>query len=198
MNKFYIYEHIRLDTNTVFYVGKGKGDRSHSKSNRNQYWHNVVNKHGYSVNIIQEKLTEQEAFDLEIELIAHYGRLGINTGILINMTDGGEGISGMIHSSKTRNKMSKSQKGRGFSEESKKKMSESQKDKKRSIEHRKNISNSQTKRCNITAYKNGKIVGEYTSQRDCWKELNLDRGNLSATLRGRCKSCQGYTFTVSN
>ena len=37
MNKiFYAYAHFRLDTDTPFYIGKGKTDRSFSKAGRNK------------------------------------------------------------------------------------------------------------------------------------------------------------------
>ena len=32
MNEYYVYEWYNIDTNEVFYVGKGKKDRSRSKS----------------------------------------------------------------------------------------------------------------------------------------------------------------------
>jgi hypothetical protein len=52
--------------------------------------------------IIFDSLTEQEAFILESNLIKEYGRLDLGTGCLANMTDGGEGCSGLIHSDKTK------------------------------------------------------------------------------------------------
>lgn len=43
---------------------------------------------------IYENITEQEAFDIEKAMIAHFGRLDTGSGILANHTDGGEGQSG--------------------------------------------------------------------------------------------------------
>jgi len=90
-NVFYVYIHRRNDNNEVFYVGKGKDKRSHSKAGRNQYWLNIVNKHGYSIEIVEKELSEDEAFDLEVELIKFYRENGHK---LTNLTDGGEGTSG--------------------------------------------------------------------------------------------------------
>ena len=136
MNKFYIYTHVRNDSNEIFYVGKGMDKRAWSKHNRNKYWRNVVNKAGYTVQILGENLCESLAFDLEKELIKKIGKEN-----LCNMTDGGEGMSGLEHSDETRRKMSKAKKN--ISEETRRKMSDAQIGKKMSDESRRKMSNSQ-------------------------------------------------------
>ncbi len=40
-------------------------------------------------------LSEEKALDIEMEIIAHFGRINIGTGILANLTDGGIGIVNM-------------------------------------------------------------------------------------------------------
>jgi hypothetical protein len=45
------------------------------------------------IQIIQEGMTRQEAIDLEISLIAKYGRKDLGTGVLHNRTNGGDGTS---------------------------------------------------------------------------------------------------------
>ena len=124
---YYVYEHIRLDTNQVFYVGKGKNKRCYSNKNRNKHWHNITEKHGYSVNIIVENVDEELSFLIEKELISKYKKLNQS---LVNYTDGGEGFSGAKHTQETRDKMSLLKlgkptwnKGVAFSEETKNKMS---------------------------------------------------------------------------
>lgn len=114
---YYIYRHIRLDTNEVFYVGLGsyqkdKYKRAYAKSKkcRTFHWHNIVKKGGYKVQIMLEDLTEQEAIEKEIELIALYGRSNLNKGTLINLTDGGDGIHGFIFTEQERKKRSNIQK----------------------------------------------------------------------------------------
>ena len=91
-NRFYVYEHIRLDTMKPFYVGKGCGYRAYAKRGRNVYWRRVVDKHGYIVKKIAENLDEDLAFLTEVERIDQLRRIGIE---LVNMTDGGEGVSGL-------------------------------------------------------------------------------------------------------
>lgn len=104
---YYVYEYVRLDNNTTFYVGKGKGDRAYKTRKRGKHFDNIFNKTDIAVVIIAENLTEQEAFDLEIKTIYDYvfnEGYGINIkGIgyergfpyLINRTWGGEGFGGI-------------------------------------------------------------------------------------------------------
>ena len=89
---FYVYVHIRKDTEQIFYVGKGKKCRASSKRGRNPYWNNIVNKaKGFVHKLIAIKLSESEAFLLEKKLIKQYRELGFE---LANITDGGDGVSG--------------------------------------------------------------------------------------------------------
>lgn len=102
---FYVYVHKRATDGSVFYVGKGHKNRAYNKANRNRYWHNIVNKHGYLVEIIQSNMKECDAFDLEKNLISKYGR-----DRLCNLTDGGEGSSGYVPSLETRLKLAEKSK----------------------------------------------------------------------------------------
>lgn len=109
---YYVYLHRKKSDGKVFYVGKGRGKRSTSKSNRNKHWKNTVAKHGYTVELYATGLQEWYALELEIELISKYGRIDNGTGCLVNWTDGGEGASGYIHSSETLEKYSLARKGK--------------------------------------------------------------------------------------
>jgi hypothetical protein len=89
---YYLYQHVRLDTNDVFYIGKGtkklKGNayhRAYTKNSRNNYWLNIVNMTPYKVEILEEFETEKECLLKETELIIKYGYSWNNTGILCNM-----------------------------------------------------------------------------------------------------------------
>ena len=98
-----IYRHRRLDNNQIFYVGVGVNEkRAFVKRNRSLFWNNITSKTKYNVEIIQENLSQEDAFELEIFLIELYGRKDIKTGILCNLTDGGDGRTNVITSLKTR------------------------------------------------------------------------------------------------
>jgi hypothetical protein len=110
MTAFYVYEHIRRDTGVVFYVGKGQGNRHCSKRDRNQYWHNVVNKAGgFDFRVVTENQSEELILLAEIEKINQLRTLGV---ALVNLTDGGEGITGLKHSEESKRLMSQKLKGR--------------------------------------------------------------------------------------
>lgn len=98
-NNFYIYEHIRPDTNQVFYVGKGCGNRCNSLR-RNVHWKRIVAKAGgFTVRKIVENIDEELAFLAEQERIDQLKRLSFN---LCNATNGGEGVSGYKHTQNTK------------------------------------------------------------------------------------------------
>jgi hypothetical protein len=95
--------------------------------------------------ILHEHLEWEEACRIEKELIAFYGRKDLGTGILRNLTDGGEGIVNL--SEKSKGKISKANSGKNHPffgkerpEETKKKISDMHKGKKLSEETKKKLS----------------------------------------------------------
>lgn len=97
-----VYRHIRLDKNEPFYIGIGQEKRAYTTRERNEIWRRIVDKTDYEVEILFDDLTWEEAIKKEKEFISLYGRKNNNTGILANMTDGGEGSPNTIVSQKTR------------------------------------------------------------------------------------------------
>jgi DNA-binding XRE family transcriptional regulator len=89
---FYVYAYLR-DNGSPYYIGKGSGNRAWKKSKK----HNVkVPSNLKYITILENNLTEIGALALERRYIRWYGRKNNGTGILINLTNGGEGVSGIV------------------------------------------------------------------------------------------------------
>lgn len=100
MNNYYTYMYCRED-GTPYYIGKGKGYRIHSTHNHISGLPPVERR-----KYLKTNLTEEESFRHEMYMIHVLGRKDNGTGILRNLTDGGNGgTSGRIHSEETKEKM---------------------------------------------------------------------------------------------
>jgi hypothetical protein len=120
IREYYVYIWYIVDTNEVFYVGKGKGRRYKQTSNRNKFFTDMYKSHNCDVKKIYENLTEQEAFQKERETMKWYKE---NTNFrLTNQTDGGEGLSGWNPPQEYRDKQSKIHREQWQDEEFREKM----------------------------------------------------------------------------
>jgi hypothetical protein len=162
---YYVYLFLRSQDSahgpkySPYYVGKGSKNRAYCRYGRQC----PAPKDRNFVVFVQEGLTEEDAFNLEKYCVALYGRIDNGTGILRNMTDGGDGISGYKHLPETikkfRNaaknrpsswtgkkhslqakiKMSQSAKGRKLTEETRRKISDKHRGRKMSEEARQKL-----------------------------------------------------------
>jgi hypothetical protein len=127
----YVYRHIRLDKNEPFYIGIGnqsnhKRAYDYSKNRRNKIWLDIVAKTEYEVEVIFDEFSWEEACDKEREFIALYGRKDLKTGTLANMTDGGDGVVGILFTDEHKRKIGEKSIGRFYSEETRSKMGKAQ------------------------------------------------------------------------
>lgn len=90
--KYVLYYHVSK-SGEVFYVGIGDIRRPYSTHHRSKFWWNVA-KSGYDVVVAEGNLSWEMAQERERYWIKYYGRRDIGTGILVNMTDGGDGARG--------------------------------------------------------------------------------------------------------
>ena len=167
-----VYRH-RDNSNNVFYVGIGKNEnRAFDYSHRSDFWKRYSKKYGVNTEIIAKEISFEDAKELEMLLISEYGRRDLGKGILVNMTDGGDGSVGRKQSKEEIQKRVNSLKGKKRSEETKKRMSEVRKGIVFSEEHIKNLSISHK----------GIISG------NAKKVKNIDTGKLYLSLRSACIS----------
>jgi hypothetical protein len=106
MNNYYVYLHIKNTTGEPFYIGKGKRYRYYDKYGRNKHWHNTVNKYGFDVILLEDCLSEKDAYEKEKYWINRIGRKDLNKGPLVNLNAGGEGGCGYTKTEKQRKEMS--------------------------------------------------------------------------------------------
>lgn len=161
--KYYLYSHIRSDTNVPFYVGIGKKInnfkkleteyyRAYNKKLRNKFWKDIVEKTSYSIKILLESNNNSFIKEKEKEFIKLYGRIDCKKGSLCNLTDGGDGCNDFKPNSEQLLKMK--------------------------------ICQNKNKVPVLCLNLNGKVHKKYNGLTDAAKELNLMRANI----RKLCKT----------
>ena len=214
MNNWYVYRHIRLDKNQPFYIGIGnkkdyKRAYEFKSDKRNNIWNAIYCKTQIEVEILFDNITKQEAADKEKEFIRLYGRVDNNTGILCNMTDGGDGILNAKRSLETREKLRQGKLGSknpAYGKKQPLEIIEKRRNKvlgqKRSQETKikqslASIKSGQAKRTLITKL-DGTIIGIFHSLSEGLRFVNLEpkrysgkAGQVAKKIRNHCK---GYKF----
>lgn len=179
---FGAYIHARPN-GEAFYVGKGAIRRAHNLNRpRNPHHGNIVAKYGKE-NVLVSFIpcsTESIALELEIGLIKTFIRNGVK---LTNMTSGGDGVSGLVHSDETRAKIRKKRATQQFLPETRAKLSAARAGKALTAEHRANLSSAakgrkftDEHRANIAIARKGRIITDET------------KAKTSAALKGNKNS----------
>jgi hypothetical protein len=218
--RFYVYSWLRQEDSdcgsrlSPYYVGKGTGNRAYdlkrcgAKPPKDQSY----------IVFVQEGLTEQEAFNLERYCIDLYGRIDLGTGILRNLTNGGEGASGCCHSIETREKMSRARLGnqhrlgKRHTQKTKDQMSRSHLGRNLSQEHKNKISQSKTGIAFSQQHKNkmSQVRLRYLyelidprgeiyitdNMRGFAKQYGLSYGALGKVAQGKANHHKGWTGRI--
>lgn len=191
---YYVYQYLR-DDGTPYYIGKGKGRRAwqwHLRSNGT----NMMPQDSSKIQIIKENLSEADATALEILLIEQYGRKDLGTGILRNMTNGGEGMSGHIRPQSAIDSQKKKITGKQRPQEVIDRIAKSNTGKKRSDETKRKLSESHTglKQSEETKKKrSAKLKGIVRSEelKKQWSESKKGENN---PMYGKTSSRKGKTY----
>jgi hypothetical protein len=204
-NKF-TYNNIQLDYEP-FYIGKGKGKRFSVHLREAFNWEKITSKNALKINKIKaiknasgknpeiikiENLNKQEALNLEIELIKFFGRIDNKTGILTNMTEGGESgnpMKGKKHREDTKIKMSQSGKDKIFTKEHREALSKSAQKESRNEKFRNRfISNNEHLNRSLARKENIRAIKKDKQKYDLWcNNLSKSHVNINETKEHKSK-----------
>lgn len=187
--KHYLYRHIRKDKDEPFYIGIGTKSKVKTgfktyeseysrafsftkKARRNKIWRDIFNKTDVEVEILFESNDYEEIKNKEQEFIGVYGRIDSKTGILSNMTNGGDGTIGYYPSEQTK-----------------------QRQRENSALHGKyGYDNHLSKEVHVYNL-DGSFIQSYGSGSVCSKALNVDVSGIYQCLISKIKSCNGFVFS---
>ena len=168
-NNFYVYAYLRQN-GTPYYIGKGSKYRAWTKHKGI-----LVPKEKSRIVIMEHNLTNIGSLALERFYIRWYGRKNNNTGILRNLTDGGEGTIGIIRTEHQKNLQRYKMKGR--------------------VSKTKGIKNGM---CDLTIYGFQHITGsvEYCTKVELYTKYNLCKVNVHSLfgVNPRQKSVKGWSL----
>ena len=230
---FYVYMYRNpLKGGEPFYVGKGFDDRmyDHVKPCYTKYDKNlhkirtlkIIADSGIPpiIDLVGEGLDEVSAFNLEIKTIAQYGRSDLGLGPLTNLTNGGEGLTGLVrdlngennpnygkrgedsiwwgrkHLPETKEKMSLSQKGKVISEAHKEAMRKPKSEAGRANIAKARIESSYRPSAETIAKMSAAMKGRSSPMKGR-KQTAEARAKMSAAGKGKPSPTKGKTVTLS-
>lgn len=192
MNDYYVYAHKKKNDGSIFYIGKGRGERCFIKHGRNKHWNNIVNKYGYSIEILKSCINEYDALILETEFISRMKKQGVK---LCNQTNGGDGLKGVSISEIMRNKFRMAKLGKKQKPEHAKKSAMARIGKKNSAWHRERTVEGKRKKiissdgiCFISSCHAARYLTEMLNKK-CYQGL------ISMCARGLRNNAYGITWS---
>lgn len=146
--------------------------------------------------VLYSGLEEDEAYDLERELIYKYRSNDPHHGY--NKSIGGKVNRGMIRSDDYRRRLSERVSGKNhpfygkhLSEETKKKIVDANRGRKASLEARRKMSESSSRKRKVLCVETGII---YNSIRDAAKAVETPASNVGSVCTGKTKTAGGYSW----
>lgn len=179
------YKNIKFNYQP-FYVGRGSGNRINQHFHNREICKNTIKSN--TIRAIMDKINEKpihykiyenlsfkEANDIEIDIIKCFGRRDINTGILSNMTDGGDGLNNISITDETREKFRQNMLNRNLKGEL----------------------NPASKK--VSQYDlNNNLIKIWNCMTDIQnKHPNFKRSQISNCCNGRCKTAYGFIWKIS-
>jgi group I intron endonuclease len=225
MDNYCVYFYVRED-DSPYYVGMGRKQRPFAKHAHRQDKGDFKPQNIEQIKIVHENLSQEDAYKLEIFYIQKYGRK-CDGGILINLTEGGEGAK---HNEETRKKLSLIKTGTKASEETKRKMSAIRKGKKMppgtgqkgALTRLSNGTNKHTEntkkklseslkgvfagsknpaaRAILAFDKSGIFIGQFDTAREAAERLNIGDcwKHIPSVCKGQRKHTNGYVFKYAD
>ena len=190
--RYYVYRWYDINTNETFYIGKGTKNRLNVIVGRSKAFIKYYNEHNCASEIIKNNMNEEEAYQMEKELIAE-----CKSNVLCNLDEGGRklgifigkdnpmyGVSPKMRmSTETYEKWYQKHKGVCGDKNANygKHTLKGRKQSKEHIEHRSGGNNGKARKIFVTDI-NGNKIGVFDCKKDFSQYLidnNLDSGNLN-------------------